>query len=99
MLLIDILVFSDVFPLVIGGNIAHLLIKLSLAKRRPDFDIRVFLSRNWIGWVAGILISTLYAWAIIRGENQPPLVDFIAYGLMGSSLGKNLLKHMDNGKV
>jgi len=97
--IIDLFVFSDIFWLVMIGNIAHLMIELSLAIRRKDFTWKVFWRRNLIDFVAGILLSQAYAFAVSRGDNTPALTDFIGYGLIGSGISKKFVKHTDKKKA
>lgn len=96
MILLDVFIFSNVFWLVIIGNVAHLLIKWSLAIRRKDYRFRLFWQKNIVGWLAGVLLSEGYAYAVVMSGNLPALTHFIGYGLAGSSLGKNILKHTNN---
>ena len=87
----------DQLILVLGGNIAHLLIKLSLALMVDNFSFEIFIRRNLVGWMSGLVISMLYAHATVLSGYAPPPIDFLGYGLAGSSLGKNLIKYA--GKV
>lgn len=79
------------------GFIIHLLLKLIMATKKTNFSFKIFIKRQWLGWIAAWLFCMLGVYLAVKKILVVPGVSDldvlgILIGYTGGSLGKNATK-------
>ena len=97
MITINWIEFLWMLPFCAFGFTIHLLTKLAAAMQVKDYSFKVFLKKQWLGWILAWLLCVLGCYLAVQGvkviENAVGL-DVIALliGYSGGSAGKNAAK-------
>lgn len=87
--------FFLMLPYCLFGFLCHLLGKLIVAQKRPDFSMKIFINKQWLGWVYAWLLICIAAYFVVRHitiNDQPLDIAALSIGLGGGSAGKLIVK-------
>ncbi len=99
--LINWLEFGEMIPFMGIGMLIHILLKfiaakITGAKKRKDFEFRIFWDRNKWAWLAGVVLNIVGCYVYVRGIDlgidAPWDVVAIILGISGGSIAKAVLK-------